>query len=83
MHASELTKPELRAKGGNESARGVLALPKPVAQSAVFLDMGSRRSDEVAVDRDEVAVAIARRCSSSSLIAQPNLRDPAPLCLPH
>ena len=62
MHASELTEPELRAIKGSKSARGVLALPLVVTQSAVLPDIlvqgGRRRVDEVADGPDEVAVAI-------------------------
>ena len=63
MHASELTEPELRAIIGSKSARGVLALPKVVSQSAalpnILVQGGRRRVDEVADGLDEVAVAIA------------------------
>ena len=62
MHASELTKLELRAIIGSKSERGALALPKVVAQSAALSDIlvrgGRRRVDEVADGLDEVAVAI-------------------------
>ena len=83
MHASELTEPELRAIIGSKSARGVLALPSEVTQSAALPDIlvrgGRRRVDEVAVGPDEVAVAIGLHLA---LIVQLKPRDPAPLCPP-
>ena len=86
MHLS-LTKPELPAKDGSDCRRGVLALPKAVAHSAVLPNIltrgGRRRSDEVAVALDEVAVAVALiGLHLHSLIAQPKLRAKLQCLLP-